>query len=66
MFVTTSVAAVAANTEGTRFGHFASESEQASLKLQRQAHLRARTDERLQPQALAESLKFPRIPLPGE
>jgi hypothetical protein len=53
VFVTTSVAAVAANTEGTRFGHLAVESEQTSLKLKTLAHLRAGTGETLQPQALA-------------
>ncbi len=58
MFVSPCAAAVAANTEGSRFGHFAAESEQTSRKLQRLVHLRAKNRPRLQPQALARDLNY--------
>ena len=59
MFVPTSGASVAANTEGTRFGPFAVKSERASLKLQRLAHLRARNRRII---AAAVACREPKVP----
>ena len=56
MFASACAAAVAANTEGPRFGHFAAQSEATPLKLQGLVHLRARNRRKLLPQALAGEL----------